>query len=196
MHLILTPRHNNSTTFSNLAVIGNTTHDVDAAIRNGEARRRQLPAGCSTLSIIAIGSQDVWKDFKQYGEKLDLAGFAARMGSIATQLFELGDILYRGIPSPDIVRMTALSARFGEVSLKDVAGAITEYEQTAIDVIGEVAPAGRCYRAVPLFEASSSPENTTYEHARDIVHPAAGGHRWIYEQMVPVFDDMIGIKGK
>ncbi|MET1033493.1 MAG: SGNH/GDSL hydrolase family protein [Candidatus Saccharimonadales bacterium] len=189
-------RQNNNTTFSNLAVIGNTSYDVELAIGNGEARRRKLPEGCSTLSIVAVGSQDVWKDFKEHGEKLDLVGFAERMGRIAAGLFELGDVMYVGIPTPDIARMKVLSSRFNEVTLDDVAGAIQEYEQTAVTVMGEVVPGDRRYQPVPLFEGSADPNNTAYEHHPDIIHPAAGGHQWIYDQVVPVFDTMVGIKSR
>lgn len=189
------PRHNNDTTFSNLAVIGDTSYDVEEAIRNGEAHRRRRPLGCAALSIVAVGSQDVWKDFKNKGEDLDLAGFADRMGRIALQLFDQGDVLYVGIPTPDLPRMTAMSARFSEVTLADAAGAIREYEQTAARVMAQAAPEGRSYQAVPLFDASVA-AGPAYTHARDMVHPAAEGHEWIYNQVVPVFDAMVGIKGR
>jgi lysophospholipase L1-like esterase len=176
--------------FHELAVPGMTAEHLVEGITQGEASRRYR-ADASTLSIVSLGGQQPSVDIREKSE-LDLPEFALQIGAVASHLYDIGDVLYVGVPAPNVQRLKAVrGAVLDRYTDAEIGGVLRTYEAVAIDALREAAPPDRNFRAVPLFDATH--ENPDYGIHPDAVHPDDRGHHFIYEHVRPYFDELVGI---
>lgn len=178
--------------FSDLSYVGDTTTSLVQRIA-AELPSRLRP-NRRHLSVVAVGTQDVWAAIGEHGfinrgshpalEKTDDNIYRAIF-----KLLEYGDVLVVG-PVTCNTRMTSL---YGRPDLEGQEQGLQRALRLVNERIGEAClvafdpPHGVYY--VDLLRDSQ--QDSDFTLARDGVHPDEQGHDWIYQRVVPYFDRLV-----
>jgi hypothetical protein len=177
--------------FYDLTVPGETVESLSAAVARSEIFRRDRDQH-ATLTVVSIGGHQLAEDIRQHGRPMP-EYFWARIGALFSNLWGHGDVLYVGIPAPDIGRMKILGkASLEAFSERDIEQAIREYEEAATEAAVTGAPDCSVATAVPVFDFTLS--HAEYGTVADAVHPHDRGHELVFEYVEPAFETMIGVR--